>query len=338
MNELLLYAQADQLNEATSHYIGTIAQAASQLGLQFRHVKRLADVPWRAQVLVVECKSAFKLRLARPRARLWLWMQGVYPEEARMQFDSRGRERLQNLFERTALRHAQGVLMVSQAMQEHFARKYPGLAVPSFVMPCANASLQAQAFLHEGKYGRPRFVYAGSLHTWQCFDLTLDVFRRVQAACPEARLSIFTGSQEAARRAVEAAGLRDVEIAFVPLEQLQDRLAAFKYGFVLRRPHVVNRVATPTKVSSYMAAGVIPILTKAVHDYAKRLGATRPLVMTQSCEPAAIAEAILRMEGQPLQAEQVLRSYREVFDGYFEHRRYLPALSVFLDQAGLRVP
>ncbi len=336
MRELLLYAQIDQLNEATAQYISTIAKAAEGLGFQLRHTRYLREVPNGANVLTVECKSAFKLLIARPQAQVWLWMQGIYPEEARLQFNSRGREYLQNVFEATTLRHARGVVMVSEAMRRHLARKYPRRTLNTFVMPCANASIQPQAFYTDSKYSQPNFVYAGSLHAWQCFDLTLDVFREFQSIYPHARLTILTGSQVAARRAVATAGLQGVDVDFVPLEKLQERLAGFKYGFVLRNAHVVNEVATPTKVSSYMAAGVIPVMTNAVHDYRERLANTNPMVMVDAGTTArAIAESIAQLEAQTIKAATVLDSYQRVFDSYFEHERYVPVLRDFLARTGM---
>lgn len=335
MRELLLFAQPDQLNEATSHYIDTVGQAARQHGLVLRHVRRLRDIPWRAKVLVVESKSAFKLRCLRPHCSFWIWMQGVFPEEARLHFNSKAREALWNLFERVTLPRAKGILMVSQAMREHFRRKYPSLTTPVFVMPCANASLDTKSFEHPGKYSNPSFVYAGSMHAWQCFDLTLQVYQRIKMRVPSASLTIFTGSVDAARAALDKAGLGGVSVSHVPLQQLQGRLAEFKYGFVLRQQHVVNQVATPTKVSSYMAAGVIPIMTTAVGDYNDRLSSAHPIVISASTEADAIADAVLALEAAPLRADSVLGNYQAVFNGYFEHRGYLAALTDYLDQTGM---
>lgn len=225
--------------------------------------------------------------------------------------------------------------MVSEAMRGHFARKYGFSALPAFVMPCANAALDPASFRVPAKYSRPRFVYAGSMHKWQCFDLTLEVYRCVKAQCPEASLCVLTGDQVTARSAVEASGARDVEVGFVPLEQLQARLAAYKYGFVLRAPHVVNRVATPTKVSSYMAAGVIPLMTTAVEDYVSALGGVDPIVMSGSLDAESIARAILEVEGRTLQPEAVLTSYAAAFARYFDHAAYHEQLRAFLQSTGL---
>lgn len=334
-SELLLFAAPNQLNDATRWYLDTVARAAQALGLKLRHVTRLSEIGPAANVLVVEYKSACKLALARPQARVWLWIQGVFPEEARLHFDSRAREGLWRAFECLALPRVRGALVVSEAMRLHFTNRYPRLRLPMFTMPCVNAALNEAAFRRPGKYAAPRFVYAGSLHAWQCVEESLASFARIRAARPAARLSIFTQDTVAAANLVGAAGLRDVEVAHLTLPALNARLDDFKYGFVLRREHIVNRVATPTKVSTYMAHGVIPVMTRAVQDYNFHLGALDPIVLSPSIDAATIADAVLAMEQRTLDAEQVLTHYRHPFEHYFNHDAYLPKLQRFLQATGM---
>jgi hypothetical protein len=224
--------------------------------------------------------------------------------------------------------------MVSEAMHAHYARKY-GFDRPSFIMPCANAELDPDCFALAGKYERPSFVYAGSMHKWQCFALTLDVYRLVKARCPEASLTVLTAQQDEARRIIEGAQVQDVSVDFVRLEQLQDYLKRFKYGFVLREQHVVNTVATPTKVSSYMAAGVIPVMTDAVADYVQALATVRPIIMSPHYDAGSIAEQILALERQAIDPQAVKASYVKAFADYFDHSRYVPELARFLERTGL---
>jgi Glycosyl transferases group 1 len=190
-------------------------------------------------------------------------------------------------------------------------------------------------FAVSGKYERPSFVYAGSMHKWQCFALTLEVYRLVKMRCPKANLTVLTAQQEEARRIIESAQVRDVSIDFVRLEQLQEYLKRFKYGFVLRERHVVNTVATPTKVSSYMAAGVIPVMTDAVADYVEALGTVRPMIISPHYDPEAVAEQILALERQAIDPDGVKASYVKAFADYFDHSRYGPELARFLQRTGL---
>lgn len=336
MRKFILYTPHSQLNEATHHYVETIARAANSLGYEILHVTSLLDIPDHSDVLVIETKSAFKLRWAHPRSRFWIWMQGVYPEEARLQFGNPLRELLWSFFERCTLPKAHGVLMVSNAMKAHYTRKYR-LKRPVFIMPCANAVLDPECFSISGKYERPTFVYAGSMHKWQCFPLTLEVFRIVKDRCPDATLTVLTAQQEEARRIINHKNLRDVSVNFVRLDQLQDYLTRFKYGFVLRERHVVNTVATPTKVSSYMAAGVIPVMTDAVVDYVQALAKVQPIIMSPHYDAEALAEQILTLEQQVIDPQAMKLCYTEAFTGYFDHSRYVPSLAHFFERTGLTV-
>jgi len=333
-----LLPKPQDLNDATQHYIRAIARAGERIGFALKRVHSLREIPPRARVVTLDCRTAFKLRMLRPDCRLWLWLQGVTPEECALHLGNGIRNRLRiayyTAFERFAIPKAQGTLMVSQAMQEHYLSKY-GYAGLSFVMPCVNQDLHAEAFVEPFKYAHPTFVYAGSMHRWQCFELSLEVFRRVRQRLPNARLTVLTAEEHAAQSAIDKAGLNDVEVTRVPVEQLQHRLQSFKYGFVLRQHHIVNRVATPTKVSSYMAAGVIPIMTTAVKDYAGRFGSLENVILCSQLDADAIAGKVLAFEERTIDPQNVLAEYRHIFADYFDLNRYLPDLSDFLHRTGL---
>lgn len=323
------------MNDATRYYVATIERAIREIGRTLETVTSVREVPAGADVLLIDCREAIKLRLLRPGSRYWLWVQGILPEEVRWHFRSRIKSALLTGIERATLPAARGLLMVSEAMRSHYAGKYGWPDLPVFVMPCVNQALDPDAFYAPGKYTRPSFVYAGSLHVWQCFELTLDVFRRVRSAIPEATLTVLTGDQGAARAAIDAARIEGATVGHVPLDALQATLRQHKYGFVLRDEHVVNAVATPTKVSGYMAAGVIPIMTTAVRDYVDRLGGLEHVVMSASRDPQALADRVLAMERREISPAAIAAEYRAAFDAYLSHDAYVAPLASFLRSTGL---
>jgi hypothetical protein len=330
-----LFAPPAQLNDATGHYLAAVGRALDDLGHRLVHTPDLPALPHDADVLTVECKSAARLSARRPRARLWQWLQGLYPEEARWQFDSPLREFAWNHLEAWTLRRSRGALMVSQAMQRHYAAKYPQLRLDSTVMPCVNATLAPHAFGVPGKYERPSFVYVGGLQRWQCIEATLAAFAAIHRALPEATLTLLTADTQRAAALVASLGTPATSIAYVPVAELPQALAAFKYGFVLREHHVVNRVATPTKVSSYMAAGVIPVMTRAAEDFAQHLAAVAPIVWLDALDATHIRQRVLEQEARRLQPEAVLASYQGAFDRYFDPEAYRSALREFFLRTGL---
>ena len=330
-----LPAKVEDLNEATEHYVQTIERAGRALGYHLRRVGSIWDVPARANVLAMDVKWAWKLVLLRPQCAYWLWVQGVVPEEAELHFRKPIRKAYWTAFERVALPRARGTFFVSKAMRRHYARKYGFGDLECMVMPCVNQELDETTFATPGKYASPSFVYAGSMHRWQCFPLTLEVFQLVRRQLPDARLTVLTTEEAVARRALRAAGLDDVRVTRVPRARLQIALREYKYGFVLREEHVVNAVATPTKVSSYMAAGVIPVTTTAVHDFAEKLGRLRHIVMSPEADAERIAAHVLAFERRSVSAGEVAAEYRSLFGSYFDHHGYVPAVSRFLRRTRL---
>ncbi|MGK2285332.1 hypothetical protein [Pedomonas sp. V897] len=331
-----LYAPHHDLNDATNYYVETIGLALARIGWSLRHVSRIEQAPPQEPILVLDCKRALIAMMQRRGSPIWLWVQGVVPEEAELQRGSKFRKFYWSIFERIVLPRVNGVFMVSKAMSAHYEQKYGFRQLPVFIMPCVNQALDASAFLIPGKYSRPSFVYAGSLHKWQCFEATLQTFAEIKKARPDATLTVLTGDQAAARRMAENVGLSDLAYDYVPAHQLQSTLRNFKYGFVLREHHVVNAVATPTKVSSYMAAGVIPITTTAVRDYAEKLSGIVPVVMVDEPQPRMVAEAILAVENRALEPSAILQEYTNLFENYFDRKLYIPAIADFFCNTGLR--
>ncbi|MFH4294131.1 hypothetical protein WAJ58_23570, partial [Acinetobacter baumannii] len=56
-------------------------------------------------------------------------------------------------------------------------------------------------------------------------------------------------------------------IKYVSLENLDTELLKYKYGFLIRENHIVNNVATPTKMNSYLANGIIPIYLSFIDHF-----------------------------------------------------------------------
>ena len=48
---------------------------------------------------------------------------------------------------------------------------------------------------------------------------------------------------------------------------MKAELEEVSYGFILRQDNEVNRVATPTKISSYLSSGVLPIYSECLKGF-----------------------------------------------------------------------
>lgn len=313
----------------TDWYIRSIADMISDMGICVRYVSDSTHGgnPKRDLYFVSEAKSAAIL-VAKGCKRLIYWAQGIAPEEDYLRFGSKPRRFALSVCEKTALRHARRVFMVSDAMCRHFEEKYHlDLASKTFVAPCCNEVLHPESFLAPGKYEHPVFAYAGGLSRYQCIDGMLGHFADIQARIPGAELLFYTWDTDKANALVAGYGLSNVTVASKKQDELPGALAKAKYGFVIRDDIVVNRVATPTKISTYMSNGVIPIVSSCVEDFAE---ASRGLGHVICCPDADMVETIFDMESREIDASEVLREYQGFFYGYFDLGKKRDAMREFL--------
>jgi hypothetical protein len=78
---------------------------------------------------------------------------------------------------------------------------------------------------------------------------------------------VLTFNTEKAKEIIKAKNIKNYSVACVPKEQVKSELENATYGFIIRHDIEVNRVATPTKISSYLSAGVLPIYSTCLKDF-----------------------------------------------------------------------
>ncbi|WP_307979750.1 hypothetical protein [uncultured Senegalimassilia sp.] len=313
----------------TDWYIHTIGDMLADMGLSVRYADDCTQVGSFKQDLyfVSEAKSAAIL-VAKGCRHLIYWAQGIAPEEDYLRFGSKPRRFALAVCEKTALRRAARVFMVSGAMQRHFESKYKfELAPKTFLAPCCNEALHPESFATPGKYEHPVFTYAGGLSKYQCIDGMLDLFARIQGQIPAAELLFYTWDTDKACELVTRHGLSNVTVESKKQEELPEALERAKYGFVIRDDIAVNCVATPTKISTYMSNGVIPVVSSCVEGFAE---ASRGLEHVVCCPEPDMVGAICDMERRDIDASEILGEYRGFFDEYFDLAKKQDAMRDFL--------
>lgn len=314
----------------TDWYIHTIGSMLSDIGFTVQYVSDCAHCgnPKRDLYFVSEAKSAAIL-VARGCKHLVYWAQGIAPEEDYLRFGSKPRRFALSFCEKTALRHARCVFMVSDAMRRHFEGKYRvDLASKTFVAPCCNEVLHPESFMFPDKYEHPVFAYAGGLSKYQCIDGMLGLFADIQVKIPDAELLFYTWDTDQANGLVADCGLSNVTVASKKQDELPAALSRAKYGFVIRDDIAVNRVATPTKISTYMANGVIPVVSSCVEGFAE---ASSGLEYAICCPDDDMVRAICDMESRGIDADEILDEYHGFFDGYFDLEKKRNAMRKFLE-------
>lgn len=146
---------------------------------------------------------------------------------------------------------------------------------PAVVIPCAasedlffyDPALRARMRRELGYAEGDRiYVYSGSLVSYQRFDETAFLFQGWRAVDPRARLLVLTPDADAARRRLAHLDPDAVRVTSARFDTVNGYLNAADAAFMLRRPSLVNQVASPTKFAEYCLAGLPVIMTDAVEE------------------------------------------------------------------------
>lgn len=211
--------------------------------------------------------EALKL-LMKKKKNIILWIQGLEPEESYMRNESIIRKVILEIIERIVLKKSKFIYMVSNAMLKHYESKYKlNLAYKTYIMPCFNTEIEKQSFLYKDKYRENNFVYIGSLSPWQGFDVIAKCYKEIEDSTDNTMFYIFTKEKNEAKQILDEIKVKNYQIDYVSNEQLNSKIRMMKFGFVIREDNLVNNVSTPTKLSSYLGNGIIPIFSKSILDF-----------------------------------------------------------------------
>lgn len=185
-------------------------------------------------------------------------MHGAYPEELRM-YGRNEQAEIDESQERLAMKHGQCVICVTQSMVRHLTKKYGQIPQKVILLPIFDAQrLQKCQMQERTPAGDCVVVYAGGMQKWQNVEMMQDAIYRTKDSfryrffTPQPRL--FWKTWRHLRRPP------NVEVCAKTPDEVIEAYASCDYGFLLRDDVVINRVACPTKLVEYLAAGIIPIL------------------------------------------------------------------------------
>lgn len=331
-NRVVFYLPKNALFEATTYYCNLIKRAILILPISYEvvYVDQLSDICQDDIVITIRIDDPFKL--FGKCKKIIHWFQGIAPEERVLADDNSFYSRLASfkymIMEYILMRKVDLPFFVSDAMRAHYERKYNYKLSERFViMPCYNIALDENSFFVNQKYERPNFVYAGGILKWQCIEETLSVFKTFKTRVPKATLTILTKDIENALSLAKVIGCEDVNVKFIPLELLQSELSRYKYGFLLRKDHVVNRVSTPTKMNSYLSAGIIPIYTSAVEAFEENIDLGDFELKFNNLNIEEIVSNLILMENKIIDPNSVLIEYKRVFESFYNDEFYINEIS-----------
>lgn len=300
--------------EVTNHYLNVIKDGINKSHIATAEcINSLSSINKGDFVLVSTTLDVVKLYLKGHR-NIMLWMQGIVPEESYMKHKSKLRWRILSIIDKFALKKSRFTFFVSNEMKLFIECKYRISIKDYYIMPCYNDNLNIQSLNKKGKFSNNYFTYVGSLFPWQCFEETLALFKYIENRIPKTKLFIFTKEIRDAENLVNKYKIENYSIECVPSSQINERLAYIKYGFVIREDNSVNNVATPTKLSNYMSAGVIPITTTAIKDFVSRTKNFKSVCILKTPEDVQTLE---RFISQNIERDTIKSEFTSIFEDYY---------------------
>lgn len=307
-------------------YLDVVKLALEKIGYVCEYVESLPGIEKSELIVFPMGNDAFKY-YHKGYHNYILWQQGVTSEESYLRHKSNVRRVILNYMDVFTMKKARAILYVSESLREYYDKVgHTSFKDKSYIMPCFNETL-GDLDLSQKDYSKLRFAYVGSLSVWQCFDETLKIYKQIEDSRSDACIKILTFQEEEAREKVKSAGIKNYEIKSVPQEQVRRELKDISYGFVIRGDSVVNRVATPTKLSSYLAAGVLPIYSTCLRDFyrvTRKMDIALPL---ENNDMAVAAENIIEFIDKEKNKSNIEQKIKKLFLTYYSTEYHEKSLS-----------
>lgn len=308
-------------------YLNVVKHALEDIGYIVEFTKSLDGISKKDLIVHPMGNDAFKYYLKGFRNFI-LWQQGATADESYMRHASKLRFMILNMMDLFAMNKAKAILYVSEELRRIYEKRgHCSFSGKSYIMPCFNEQYTESVYANKN-YEKKVFSYVGSLAKWQCFEETVDLYKSIESKVSGTFFKVLTFNVDEAKEILKSKGIKNYSVACVPKERVFEELKDVTYGFIVRKDSVVNNVATPTKFSSYMSAGVIPIFSSCLKDfavlsdkikYAKKIGE-----LSES-----VVDDIVRFVKQDINVSEIKKEYKSVFDTYYNkdvHRNNISTL------------
>ena len=252
----------------TNDYVNIIEKTLNKLGHETQQIEKIINSGMnKKKGIVVILPGAVRLAKKAGYQKIIVWFQGLSAEESFMRNHSYLRRFILRKIEKYALKNASFILFVSQKMKEYYESIIGHKIDSCYIMPCFNEEINKNSFFEPGKYDNNVFIYTGSLAAWQCFEQTIELYSEIERKTDNCSLRLLVKDKEKAEEIIKRYGVKRYSIDFVPKERVSEDTVKAKFGFCLRSDSIVNKVATPTKLSSYISQGVMPIYSEHLNDF-----------------------------------------------------------------------
>lgn len=314
--------------EVIGDYLSIVKMTLEELNYKVDFVNDLLGCDKKDLIVFSIGYDAFKFYLKGYRNFI-LWQQGAVADESYMRNHSRLRRWLLNRIDLFAMKRAKAILYVSEYMRQYYEKMGNcSFADKSYLMPCFNEEYDES--IYDAKdYSKKTFTYVGSLDLWQCFEQTATLYKQIEDAIPEAHFKVLTFDTANAERIIKDKGIKHYEVNCVPKEEVRNELKSVNYGFIIREDNMVNRVATPTKISSYMSAGVIPIFSTCLKDFTALAQKLKYAKAVKDLSEDGVDDVINYVK-LPTDKEEIKAEYKKVFNSYYGKQTHYQNLLTLL--------
>lgn len=172
----------------------------------------------------------------------------------------------------SSLERADAFACVSEAMREWLSEQVEIGGRPCTVIPCPVDVERFACVEREVHSDGPLVCYLGGLQAYQSADLVFSAFLQVARAVGPLRAWVITPDDAAPLIArLHAAGF-EAWAESLSHGQVAERLTGADFGLLPRCNSAVNRVAAPTKIGEYLAAGVPILIGEGLSVWGRILG------------------------------------------------------------------
>lgn len=332
---MTVYYFKEDCRNVTEYYYNIILDALKQRGVECKVLdkcdfKTARTISKDDYVLATTLKS-FIILYVLGRRNFIYWYQGITPEEVFLMSGQKWKFYVNSFIEKLSLKTIKYKIGVSNYLFEHFEKKYKIKIDRNtvFIMPCFNSELNEKSFSFPGKYEKNVFCYAGGTQAWQGFDEILRIYADLENKRDDVFLKIYSKDIDSAKRMIEEANIMHYSINCVPQSEMDNALADCKFGFIIREDSIINNVATPTKLGTYLANGVIPIYSSTVHSFRDLANSYKYLCCVEN--GASVANQIIAFMEKTFNAEEIYKEYKHLFADYYNKEKYVRELHSFLD-------
>ncbi len=321
MKKAYLYVKYNNI-VVLKDYMDVIRDALEDNGYITKYIESMYGIEKDAVVVFPMAKDAFKYYL-RGYKKIIIWQQGVTAEESYLRNHSRIRFCILNFIDCYMMKKAKIILYVSAELRSYYERRAKvSFWEKSVEMPCFNDHYDIDVLNHKD-YSIKTLAYVGSLDLWQCFEKTVETFKAIEESEPKAFFKVLTFQAEQAEKILKEHGIKNYVVKSVPKNEVRQELKDVSFGFIIRENITVNQVATPTKFSAYLAAGVLPIYSDCLSNF-KQNNQKYDVSMDIS-DQTSIGD-ILDFINRPRDTQQISKRIISLFDNYYCVDRYCDKL------------